>query len=419
MSEPKTVKVLDLSRVAPPPPPGSEISLPRLKQSLALTLRHFFPFAANLICPPPPNEPYIFYKEGDSVPFTVAESDADFNHLITNHARDAEEFHSLVAKLPFACVSSDLTHVVPVMAVQVTVFPNSGISIGVTFIHVAADGSSFNHFMKSWTSIYKSGGGDLTSLSLPYHNKDLIKDPDGLSSAFLKAWWNWENLGSAATVPEDNVRVTLVLNRGQIEKLKQLVMSTRSISDDETGPLRVSTYAVTCAFMWVNLIKLQESEISAHLHDNLVYHFISVSDCRERFELPVPATYFGNCLAWFFVPAKRSQLMGENGIAFAAKAIGRTIYELKKGPFIGAEKWVSDLKEMLKQGRTVSVAGSPRLLVYETDFGWGRPKKTESVHIGAYGSFSLAESRDEEGGVEIGLVICRDKLDVFHTIFEQ
>lgn len=61
---------------------------PNLKHSLSLTLQHFFPFAANLTCPPPPNHPYILYKEGDSILVSVAESDSDFNHLTANEARD-------------------------------------------------------------------------------------------------------------------------------------------------------------------------------------------------------------------------------------------------------------------------------------------------------------------------------------------
>ncbi|TXG55265.1 hypothetical protein EZV62_020521 [Acer yangbiense] len=72
----------------------------------------------------------------------------------------------------------------------------------------------------------------------------------------------------------------------------------------------------------------------------------------------------------------------------------------------GAEK-------AMKNGRVVSVAGSPKFRMYETDFGWGRPKNCEVVHIGANGAFSFNESREEEGGVQIGVVVNREKLDLF------
>ncbi|XP_031277404.1 coumaroyl-CoA:anthocyanidin 3-O-glucoside-6''-O-coumaroyltransferase 1-like [Pistacia vera] len=402
-----------------------ETILPHLKHSLSLTLPHFFPLAATLTCPLPPNKPYIRYTECDSVSVTVAESDADFHHLIGNHARDNRAFQSLVPKLPTVRVLPDTEQVAPIMALQITIFPNSGISLGITFNHVAADGRSFNHFIKSWASIYRSGGEALTSLSLPYHNKDVVKDPGELASTNLKDLLIWDYSNPSETVPEDNVRITLVLSRARIEKLKEWVKNqSRNKNDPELGPIRLSTYVVTCAFMWVNMMRIQEKlkegeTGSDHFDEDTHYHFISVADCRERYGFAVPAKYFGNCLAYFFVSAKRNELTGENGIAIAAQAIAKTVSGLEKGPLIGAEHWTSKLWEVVKSGDLVTVAGSPKLCVYETDFGWGRPKKSELAHIGAYGSFSLSECRNEEGGVEIGLVLGRDKMDLYNEIFVQ
>ncbi|XVF84349.1 hypothetical protein PTKIN_Ptkin17bG0029700 [Pterospermum kingtungense] len=65
------------------------------------------------------------------------------------------------------------------------------------------------------------------------------------------------------------------------------------------------------------------------------------------------------------------------------------------------------------------ILNSPKLRVYETDFGFGRPRKSEVVHIGTHGSISVAESRDEAGGVEFGLALASAELDKFNAIFEQ
>ncbi|KAK9117685.1 hypothetical protein Sjap_016632 [Stephania japonica] len=54
--------------------------------------------------------------------------------------------------------------------------------------------------------------------------------------------------------------------------------------------------------------------------------------------------------------------------------------------------------------KVLSVAGLPKFKVYETDFGWGRPKKVEVVSIEDSGAISLSESRDDDingGGVEV------------------
>ncbi|KAH7576843.1 hypothetical protein JRO89_XS01G0161100 [Xanthoceras sorbifolium] len=451
-AQPPTVKVIDQCQVSPPPASVSTTTfpltffdmawlfcrplqriffyefsyprfhftqtvLPHLKESLSLTLRHFFPFAANLTCPPPPYEPYILYKEGDSLQVTVVESDSDFNYLVANHARDVKTLQSLVPKLLSTSLSSDTTHVVPTMAIQFTVFPNKGISIGLTFNHMAADGRSFNHFMKFWASVHRSKSEDLNSLSLPYHNKDIVKDPNGLSSIFLKDSRTWE-ISPVGDDPSDNLLVTFVIDRAKIEQLKQYCVATLSKNGEELAQVRITTYVVTCAFMWVNLMKLQETS-KGSVDDDMLYYFSSSADCRERFEFSIPGTYFGNCLAYFFVSAKRKDLM-EGGIVFAAKVIGRKVCELSEGSvLVEAEKWVSKLEKIVNMGRLVSVAGSPKFRVYETDFGWGKPKKSDVVHIGAYGSFSLNESREEEGGVQIGVVVERDKLDLFNAGFQQ
>ncbi|MBA0567895.1 hypothetical protein Golob_005429 [Gossypium lobatum] len=159
-----------------------QTTLPSLKTSLSLTLQRFFPFAGNLVFPAPPQIPYILYTQGDSVSFFVNESTADFSHLAGDHARHFQEFQLILPKLlpAIACkTSSGCIQKMPLMAIQVTLFPNQGISIGVGFCHVAGDGRTLAHFMKSWASIQQSQG-DLTCLNNPlpdFSSRDLIEDP--------------------------------------------------------------------------------------------------------------------------------------------------------------------------------------------------------------------------------------------------
>ncbi|TXG55259.1 hypothetical protein EZV62_020515 [Acer yangbiense] len=352
--------------------------LPHLKESLSLTLRHFFPFAANLTWPPPPQEPYIHYQEGNGLQVAVVESKADFNHLVANHARDFKSLKSLFPQLPIisTLLSNTSTQVVPIMAIQFTVFPNSGISIGLTLNHLAADATSFYHFIKCWTWIHRSQTEDLTSVSLPYCKKDVIQDPYGIKSIYLKDIRSWGDLGPVGEVDPGNVLITSIVKRAKIEQLKHLV-TTQSKANGELLQMRMSTFVVTCAFMWVNLMRLQEKISGGLLGDDILYYFVIAADCRQQLAFPISGTYFGNCLAQILVSARRGELMGESGIAVAAKAIARKILEFNKGALIGAEKWVSNTKEILKHGRLVSVAGTPKFRVYDTDFGWGKPKKYE------------------------------------------
>ncbi|XWS63356.1 hypothetical protein CRYUN_Cryun06bG0089100 [Craigia yunnanensis] len=404
-----------------------ETTLPMLKRSLSLTLQRFFPYAANIMCPQPPGKPYIHYMEGDFVNFTVAECTADFNHVIANYPRSIKLLHPFVPQLPPARSTEDGIRVLPIIAFQVTVFPNSGICIGSTYCHVVGDGKSFMHFMRSWTSVYRSGG-DLTCLgnSLPLINKDVIKDTGGIESVQLKEYWHWisswsENSAPNHDVADDKVRATFVLGRAHAERLKHLVTAQCSNGVDSVQ-VHISTFVVTCAFIWVCLIKSKESATnnsSQNDDDDKFYYFLLSFDCRNRLEFPVPTTYFGNCLKPGIVDVKKSKLMGENGIVLAAKAIGSKIKEMERSGLRGAEHWRSTLIERIISGRLTAVAGSPKFHVYDTDFGWGRPCKVELTHIDNDGAISLADCRDGQGGIEVGLALNKNQMDEFLAIFEQ
>jgi hypothetical protein len=322
-------------------------------------------------------------------------------------------------------VSSDDTRLIPLMATQVTVFPNEGICIGITFRHAAADGKAFHHFMKSWASICRTGG-DLTCLdrSPPVHDRAVIKDPNGLDKNFMKELGNWasaweEDSDLIKNIAE-KVRATFVLGRAQIEGLKKWVKG-QCTNKEDLEPLHVSTFVVTCALIWVCLIKSQYKGVSSFSDDNSkLCYFIFSADCRNRLKFAVPCTYFGNCIAPCFVELERGEVVGETGIFVAVKAIGKKVWQLETEALRGAETWASCWKEMSEMGSTiVSVAGSPRLGVYDTDFGWGRPKKSEVVHVDVTGAISLAECRDEEGGIEVGLALGRKTIGDFNAIWEQ
>ncbi|RVW95125.1 Anthocyanin 5-aromatic acyltransferase [Vitis vinifera] len=102
-----------------------ETTIPALKHSLSLTLKHFYPFAGNLLFPPNLGKPQIHYADGDSVSLTFVESSDDFSYLTANHQRDVARLHPLIPQMPPVSVSND-TLVAPLVAIQVTLFPNSG-----------------------------------------------------------------------------------------------------------------------------------------------------------------------------------------------------------------------------------------------------------------------------------------------------
>ncbi|KAG5553438.1 hypothetical protein RHGRI_011353 [Rhododendron griersonianum] len=253
------------------------------------------------------DKPIVQYNEGDAVSPTVGESEDDFYHLSANGFREADKYHHYA---PYLLASKTR---VPVLALQVTLFPNAGFSIGFAAHHAVFDGKSITMFMHSWASICR--------------------------------------------------------------------LKTRKLTAEK------------------------------------VHLFIS-NDCRARLEPPIPSTYFGNCITGCVVDGDTSKLMTEDGVAIAARAIGEAIGGMGDGVLKGAKEMIPKLLSIKKEvGLLISIASSPRFEVYKIDFGWGRPKKVEIVSIEKSGAISLSDSKDGNGGVEIGVALNKHEAEAFASLF--
>jgi hypothetical protein len=315
------------------------------------------------------------------------------------------------------------------MSIQVTVMPNSGFSICLTFNHVAADGKSLHHFMKFWASVSKNRAINKNlsleqslsmPLDLPSHERDRVKDPKGLKHIYLQELQDFDskNLEFAGLVRDsyvNKIRTTLVLSFEQVQKLKKWVGEK---CKESHGTNHVSTFVVTSSLIWFCMIKSELTSEGDYV-DDLCY-FVFLADCRDSTEFSIPKTYFGNCISSFTVAVKRDELVGKNGIVVASNGIEKKIRDFKSNALLGAESLMSEYRDLSKPGTSlVVVAGSPKLAVYETDFGWGKPKKSDAVHLDSSGSISLSDCRDGGNGIEIGLALERSRMTNFMIIFQE
>ncbi|XP_042480410.1 anthocyanin 5-aromatic acyltransferase-like [Macadamia integrifolia] len=447
----KPVKLLDLCKVAPPrgsvvptytslpltffdllwlplppvellffydfPYPISQFThslLPHLKQSLSCTLIHFYPFSGNLSWPHDPNHPMICYTEGDSVSFSVAESDADFYHLSSNNLKDAIESRPLVPHLPAS------GPIVPMLALQVTVFPNNGICIAATHHHSVCDGRGFTHFMRTWASISKLGVESLSPESLPFLDRTTIKEDYGITKILLNDLDRF--MGSETILGNRRLRVmdielkpnmvraTFEVNEASGRRLKEWIFSQYKKDEQQTIP--PSKFAAICAYTWICLLKA-EAKVGESKTNNTTSFVFNV-DCRARLDPPIQETYLGNCIRSGVVIAEKTDLMRE--VAVAAQLIRNVVLEMDKGILRGMERSVSDLLEM-QYSRILAAAGSSQLGLYKIDFGFGKPKKVEMASIDRTGAMFLKESSNEGGGIEFDLVLNRKEMDAFVSVF--
>lgn len=299
------------------------------------------------------------------------------------------------------------------MAVQVTVFPNHGVCIGLTINHGACDGTSTANFLKSWADTCKSGTA--TSTLTPLFDHSLFVYPKELDSIYLNLAMKIRELISntltTATSTDNEAKQDDVvigsfwLSKDEIEKLKQWISKEKHVA------VHCSTFVVACAYVWSCQVRAREWEA------NRTAWFGFPVNLRGRLRPPVPEEYFGNCLGICAVSAEVGELVKEDGVRVAADYVGRAIDELRHDALRYASTW-PEIARSVGDKQPLTVAGSPAFRVYDRDFGWGRPVKVEVVSLGRNGAMSISEGKDGEG-TGIGLAASKDEMDKFRLEFAK
>ncbi|KAL3618085.1 hypothetical protein CASFOL_038406 [Castilleja foliolosa] len=405
-----------------------ETIVPDLKNSLSLALKHFAPLAGKIFIDQNSGVPVSRYVDGqDSVSLTIAISSADFLNLTSYHPRDAAQLHGFAPDLN---ETFSQTSKISVLAVQLTLFPNQGVCIGITGNHAIGDGTAWILFMKAWASINKSNGAEQLLLTsgkecLPFYDRDLVKD------GYRRATECWRDVTSrpspasftsAVYIQKPMFQATFVLSGPQIQKLKNLAIAANS---KERAIVRVSSFVVTCAHLWTCLAK-SAANAGEEVDDDEPEYFIIPVNCRGRLNPPLPDNYFGNCSAQVTIESTHGKIRGKEGFLAAAEAISGTIEKIignGRGTMDGSPKFFQDILERLGKmvgKRMVSVGGSGVLDFYGTEFGWGRPIKFEALHgVKNLHVAWFSNSREYGGGIEIGMSMPKVNINAFAASFKQ
>ncbi|KAL3618152.1 hypothetical protein CASFOL_038473 [Castilleja foliolosa] len=398
--------------------------VPSLKNSLSLSLKHFPSLAGKILIPHNSILVSRYVAGEDSVSMTIVVSNTDFEKATAYYSREADEVHSLVS--PHLPADSST---IKLLAIQVTLFPNQGVSIGLTTHHSSCDGPAFTFFMKAWASINKFNGDESRLLAageecLPFYDRDVVPNGDRLAD---ECWSHIKMLMPTATTTttlhpmvstrQRTFHATFVLSEAELQILKSFVLHKKP------DMVRVSSFSVACAHLWTCLVKAAAAaDAGEEVADDEPEYLSFPVDCRGRFSPPMPKNYFGNCILTVVTESTNGTLRGNNGLLSAAEMIGEAIRKTVDSDMSIMDGYTKSVIEFLRlRGeRMIVVGGSPRLDFYGVDYGWGGPIKFETV-LGRdkLELFFLSKSRMYRGGMEIGVVMSKVRMDAFAAVFDR
>ncbi|KAL3612401.1 hypothetical protein D5086_003421 [Populus alba] len=405
------------------------VIFPSLKQSLSHALLHFLPIVGGLTWPPESSRPFfVYHLNKDSVTVTLAECNGDFDRLIGNGIHEAVESHPYAPQFVATETRS------PLLALQVTFFPNKGFCIGMATHHAIFDGKSTSMFLRAWayTSKYIVEKGEAPRLLpgeiTPSFEWKSIQDSKGLEEAYINLWatignrlesGSDSNPRSVKPLPKLEVQPNLLranfhLSSEVIKNLRESVLRYQPEATDPTKRLNLSTYVLACSYVSICLVKARGGDA-----DREVY-FAWSADCRSRLDPPLPPNHFGNTAVVHHFVCKAGDFMQENGLPIIAEKLSASIMGLEKGLIEGSNERLEMLLSLGPEVQLISVAGSTGMEFYNVDFGWGNVEKVEITSIDRTGSFSVLDIRNgSDRRTEIGVALKRPEMESFASFFSN
>ncbi|MCL7046161.1 hypothetical protein MKW94_013624 [Papaver nudicaule] len=244
-----------------------------------------------------------------------------------------------------------------------------GIFVGCSINHAVCDGTSFWHFMNSWSEIAISAVGGKSPCSIVLH-------PPILERCFL----NNTNrpIRLPISVDAEHFQKSLVHRSDYCVRFyhftRETIATLKAKANSEISPANghgISSLQALLAHVWVAVTRAR------HLDpDEDVKYFIAVGN-RTRLIPHLPQEYFGNSVQGVVATAKVRDLL-ERGPSWGALLLNQAIMSSNDTTIrCSWDSWVQkpafQQLEFLFNSSSLLTGGSPRFNMYGNDFGWGQP----------------------------------------------
>ncbi|CAN8287616.1 unnamed protein product [Cochlearia groenlandica] len=372
-----------------------ETLLQKLRDSLAITLTHFYPLAGRLsIVKSEDPKSYSVFVDCNNSPgagFIYATSDLSVEDIL------GAKYVPLVVHSFFdhhKAVNHD-GHIMSLLSVKVTELVD-GIFIGLSMNHTMGDGSSFWKFFNSWSEIFKAqdlNKNDYLCLKKPPVLNRYI--PEGYGPLFTLPYSN----------PEEFIRPfeSPVLKERIFSFSSETIQCIKSKANKENRTTSISSFQSLTAVIWRCITRARRLPLDQETSCRLA------CDNRARMYPPLDPEYFGNSISALRTASKVGELL-ENGFEWAALKLHEAVAEHT------SEKVTQMIDQWLKspfiyhidrlfEPMSVMMGSSPRFNKYGCEFGMGKAITLRSGYAHKFdGKVSAYPGR--EGGGSIDLEVC-------------
>ncbi|XP_071693018.1 uncharacterized acetyltransferase At3g50280-like [Rutidosis leptorrhynchoides] len=366
--------------------------LDKLQHTLSATLTHFYPLAARLATRKQTNPPsYVIYidpKNSPGVKFIYAKADANISDVL-NPVEVPLLVHSFFDLND--AINHD-GHTLPLLSIQVTELTD-GIFIGGSVNHLVADGTSFWHFMATWSEIFRSDDENGCFISRPPVFKRW--DLEGSDPIVSLPYTHQDQFIERSQLPQVNERF-FHFSPGSVSRLKEK-------ANFESNMNNISSLQAVAALIWRCVTRVRRQGRNSETVCRLVVNN------RRKMNPALPDDYFGNLIGTVMEKVTVEDLLTHD-LGWAALKLHEMV---KNYDDESVKKWVESWVEnpvvykMSGQmfSNVVHIGSSPRFDMYGCEFGLGKAVAARSGFVNkGDGKMTLYPGR--EGGGSMDVEVC-------------
>ncbi|XP_062112599.1 stemmadenine O-acetyltransferase-like [Humulus lupulus] len=328
----------------------------KLKESLSQVLTLYYPLAGRFT-----NDDFVYCND-DGILFLEARvRKCELSDVVNDTVSSSSEVLNKLC--PFKL---DELAELP-LGIQLNIFENGGITIGVCISHRLADALSCLVFIKNWMAIAR---GDC-----------VIRPEFSSAELFPPKNTSWYNENSHMKKINTIATKRFVFEASAIEALRSIydkeIRTNQLLEHNTRGPSRVEVLStfIWSRFMAATRVESEQCETIFTIHQAV--------NLRPKFDPPLREHSFGN-----YYRTSTTVASGTSNLGGLAKKMGEDVRKLDKG-FVESlrfkgDEYLASLKpnnnEVKSEELVLLVFTSLcRFPLYEADFGWGKPTWVSSA----------------------------------------